>query len=201
MNILGVIGIIALVFAGSRFGADRSAPAAGTSSSSTTVATSSDSQTISGFDPRQATYSIEGISVTLRDGLSERAIPNSSSKIITRYFGNGAIGDINGDGRNDIAFLITQQTGGSGLFYYAVVALNASTGTSVVASDGTIVGTYRVTNAVLIGDRIAPQPMEVRDGKLLVNYAERKPDEPMTAPPSVGVTKILDVNSQGVLLY
>lgn len=142
------------------------------------------------FDGRNSTFTIDGKSVTLVNGVSEVSIPNSSAKITTNYFGNEAKGDLNGDGREDIAFLVTQNTGGSGTFYYAVVALaNAD-------------GSYKTTNAFLIGDRIAPQTMQIHsDSKQLdVNYAERKPEEPMTVRPSVGVTKVLKVSADGALV-
>jgi hypothetical protein len=37
-----------------------------------------------------------------------------------------------------------------------------------------------------LGDRIAPQTLEVRDGRAVFNYAERRGDEPMSAQPSIG---------------
>jgi hypothetical protein len=101
------------------------------------------------------------------------------------YFGNEAVGDLDGDGRSDTAFLVTHDGGGSGTFYYVIVAL----------ADG---GGYAGTNAVLLGDRIAPQTTEIRDATLIVNYADRKPTESMTAAPSVGVSKYLKV-FQGTL--
>ena len=52
---------------------------------------------------------------------------------------------------------------------------------------------YSGTNAVLLGDRIAPQTTRIVDGLIEVNYADRAPGEPMTARPSVGVTKRLRV--------
>jgi hypothetical protein len=60
-------------------------------------------------------------------------------------------------------------------------------------------GRYQGTNAVLLGDRIAPQTTEIRDGgMLIVNYVERKPGEPMTTRPSMGVSKYLKV--EGTML-
>jgi len=141
------------------------------------------------FDGKNSTFAIDGKNVTLVNGLSETsAVPGSASKIITRYFGNEATGDLSGDGLPDTAFLVTQSTGGSGLFYYAVVALQTSTG-------------YKTTNAFLIGDRIAPQTTEIHNDshELYVNFAERKAGEPMTAQPSVGATLFLKVTSSGVL--
>jgi hypothetical protein len=143
----------------------------------------------SAFDGKNATFTIDGNSVTLVNGVSEvPAAPGSASEIITRYFGNDASGDLNGDGLPDTAFLVTQDGGGSGLFYYVVVALKTADG-------------YKTTNAFFIGDRIAPQSTYIpaNSQELQVNYAERKPGEPMTAQPSVGVTLTLKVTPAGVL--
>ena len=139
------------------------------------------------LDPKNCTYIIERKDIALKDGYSEEEIvPGSASKLITRYFGNEALGDFNGDGLSDIAFILTQQAGGSGTFYYATVALGSDNG-------------CKGTNAILLGDRIAPQTTEFRNGEIIVNYADRKPDEPTTAAPSVGVSKYLQVND-GVLV-
>lgn len=130
---------------------------------------------------RNATYMIDGRAVTLVNGTAEEeTISGAATKTITRYFGNEAYGDVNGDDVSDIAFLLSQDLGGSGTFYYVVAALK-------------IGGGYKGTNAVLLGDRVAPQPTEIRDGVIIVNYAERAPGEPMTARPSVGVSKYLRV--------
>jgi len=135
-------------------------------------------------DYKNATYIIQGQSVTLVNGRAESAIAGSASKTITQYFGNVATGDLSGDGVPDVAFLLTQDGGGSGTFYYVVVAVNDN-GPSTGADTRTI-GSYKGTNALFLGDRIAPQTTEIHDGQLVVNYAERNSGEPMTAQPSVG---------------
>ena len=128
-------------------------------------------------DPKNATYTIGTREVSLINGKEEQeVVPGSASKTITQYFGNEVKGDFNGDGTVDVAFLLTQNQGGSGTFYYLAVALQTKNGT-------------QGTNAMLLGDRISPQTTEFKDGKILVNYADRKPGEPMTATPSVGVSK------------
>jgi hypothetical protein len=130
---------------------------------------------------KDATYQIDGKSIPLVNGLFEaEAAPGSASKIIIRHFGNDAIGDLNGDGKEDVAFLLTKDTGGSGTFYYVVVALRTATG-------------YQGTNAVLLGDRIAPQATNIENGMVIVNYADRKPDESFAMKPSVGISKYLKV--------
>lgn len=137
-----------------------------------------------GSDYKNATYVIDGKSVTLVDGLSEvEAAPGSASKIVTRYFGNEVRHDLNDDGREDVAFLLTQETGGSGTFFYVVAALNTPAG-------------YVGSDAVLLGDRVAPQSTNMDEGLtinntyrknvIVVNYAVRNPDEPFTVRPSLG---------------
>lgn len=141
------------------------------------------------FDGKNSTFTIDGISTTLIHGISvASAAPGSASKITTRYFGNEATGDLNGDGLRDTAFLVTQDMGGSGLFYYVVVALQTASG-------------YTTTNAFLVGDRIAPQSTEIHTDsqELYVNFAERKAGEPMSTPPSIGATLFLKVTPAGTL--
>jgi tryptophan-rich sensory protein len=135
-------------------------------------------------DYKNATYLIEGRAVMLVNGLSEEALtPGSASRSLTRYFGNEAFGDLDGDGKEDVAFLLTQNSGGSGTFYYVVAALKTDT-------------EYLGTNAILLGDRIAPQTTEIQNGHVVVNYADRAPKEPMTAQPEMGVSKYLFVENR-----
>jgi hypothetical protein len=104
------------------------------------------------------------------------------------YFGNEAFGDLNGDGLIDKAFLVSQQPGGSGTFYYVMVALKTE-------------GGFILTNPFFVGDRISPQSTYIpkNSRELHVNYAERKPGEPMSTPPSVGAVLLLKVTPEGVL--
>lgn len=132
-------------------------------------------------DYKNATYLIEGSFVTLTDGFFEAEIaPGSASKITTRYFGNEAFGDLNGDGNVDAAFLLIQTTGGSGTFFYLVVALQTTSG-------------VEGSNAIFLGDRIAPQNTVIENGIITINYADRNPSEPFTTQPSLGVSKYFKV--------
>ncbi len=129
------------------------------------------------------TYVIEGEKVTLKNGKSEVVLePGTASTQITNYFGNEVQGDFNGDGILDTAFLLTQNSGGSGTLFYVAVSLSSGNG-------------FIGSNAVLIGDRIAPQSTVFQNGEIIVNYADRKPDDAMTADPSVGVSKRFKVQN------
>jgi len=133
------------------------------------------------LEPKNCNYLIEGKNITLEDGYSElEIVPGSASKIITQYFGNEGFGDFNGDGLSDTAFILTQNQGGSGTFYYMVVALGDSKG-----CEG--------TNAVFLGDRVAPQTTKVEGSKIFANYAQRKLSEPIVTPPSIAISKQLMV--------
>lgn len=125
--------------------------------------------------PLNAEYKIDGRLIKLKNGKSEiESAPGSASKIITSYFGNEVRRDFDGDGREDSIFLLTQETGGSGTFFYVVPALNTATG---------FVG----GEALFLGDRIAPQTTEIgKNDIIIVNYAERKPGESFDVRPSMG---------------
>ncbi len=96
-------------------------------------------------------------------------------------------GDGDGDGNPDAALLVQHDPGGSGTFYYAVVAIN----------DG---GSYRASNALLLGDRIEPRAVEFADGRFVYTYAERKPGDSMSERGTVekSVTVTVD-NSTGAI--
>ncbi len=130
-------------------------------------------------DYRNATYTIAGKPVTLVNGHAEESVsPGSASKVVTDYFGNEVMLDLDEDGREDIVFLLTQQTGGSGTFYYVVAALDTPSG-------------YMGSHAVLLGDRIVPQTTELsrntnHKNVVVVNYADRAPGESFAERPSMG---------------
>jgi len=85
---------------------------------------------------------------------------------------------MDGDGDADAVLLLTQDPGGSGTFYYIAVAVNQN-------------GGYRGTHAVLLGDRIAPQNITVRNGLITATYADRRQEEPMAVLPSVAKSRCL----------
>ncbi len=141
-------------------------------------------------DYKNTAYLIEENEVILKNGVSETHTENSSASIITTYFGNELFTDLNNDDREDVVFLLTQQTGGSGTFYYAVAALNTENG--YVGSDG-----------YFLGDRIAPQSTNLSQNPqhknvVVINYADRAPSESMATQPSIGKSAYLKLDPESM---
>jgi hypothetical protein len=103
---------------------------------------------------------------------AQQAVPGSATQNTVRVIGEPALGDVNRDGHRDAALLIENDPGGGGRFYYAVLAVNES-------------GSYRATNALLMGDRIEPLTVDFLDLRFVYNYFDRQPGESVTARPSV----------------
>jgi hypothetical protein len=123
----------------------------------------------------------QAVTPTTSDYLStEFVIDGESMKLggDLRYFGNDLVVDLNNDGLDDRVFIITYSPGGSGTFFYVVATLNTKAG--YVGSDG-----------YFLGDRIAPQTTELSQNPkhqnvIVINYADRALNEPMTTSPSIG---------------
>lgn len=155
------------------------------------MAQGADEATASGrpaaFDGMNSRFSLDGQTVVLRNGLSQvPAAPGSASLITTRYLGKVARGDLTGDGREDVAYFVTREGGGTGRFTYVLVAIAGANG-------------YRTTNAFPVGDRIDPQSLRINARELHVNFAGRARGEPMTASPSRDSVLLLKVTPNGVL--
>jgi len=130
-------------------------------------------------DPLNATYLLQGQAVCLTVGRSESpAAPGSATKAKTAVQGRPVFGDLDRDGDEDAVLFLTHDPGGSGTFYYVAAAIKKD-------------GRYRGSNAILLGDRISPRDMGIRDDAIVVNYADRRPGVPMSANPTVGQTAVL----------
>jgi heat shock protein HslJ len=125
-------------------------------------------------DPKDIAYMIDGESIPLRGGTYAReAAPGSASQETFTLFGEPTLVDLDGDGDLDAVSYLNKNSGGTGVFFYVVAAVNTN-------------GTYKGTNAMFLGDRIAPQNINVDEGNAVANFAERKPGEAFTVQPSVG---------------
>jgi len=117
--------------------------------------------------PENATYYVENQEIKLQN---------------SQIFLNPVYKDLDQDDDEDAILMFTQSPGGSGTFFYVAAAINET-------------GSFRGTNAILLGDRIAPQNINFLGSTVVVNYAERKPEDPMTTQPSVKVSKYLIIEN------
>jgi hypothetical protein len=131
--------------------------------------------------PRNASYNIDGTEVQLMDGYAEvDVVPDSASKAVTTLWGELVYGDLDSDGDEDALLILTHSEGGSGTFYYVAVAVRKDEG-------------YLGTNAVLLGDRIAPETMRIWYDLAVVNYLERTTSESFANEPSVAMGRYFAV--------
>ncbi|HXY05704.1 MAG TPA: META domain-containing protein [Burkholderiaceae bacterium] len=132
-----------------------------------------------------ATYTIDDVPVTLKNGVSQvPAAPGSAAQETTRYLDNEVHKDLLGDGQDGIAFLLTRQGGGSGTFYYLVAALK---------KQGGLVGSH----GFLLGDRITPQEVVSGPGRsIVVRYADHAPGVGLALPASVEKSVQLELDPQ-----
>jgi heat shock protein HslJ len=124
-------------------------------------------------DVANMTFYVDGEIFALKNGEAEISIPGSSAKSLLNLFGQ-EYGDLDADGDIDSAVWLVNDGGGTGRFFYGALVINNGD------------STYKSTNAMYLGDRIAPQNIEIKDGRAVYNFAERRADEPMTAEPSIG---------------
>lgn len=123
-------------------------------------------------DIKNSGYIIGTKSVLLTKGIFEEPFVSGSSSVYSvKLFGEPVYGDLNDDGEQDAAILLVVDDGT--LHYYAALAIATGTG-------------FITTNTLLLGENVAPQTVEIHDERALYNYAERKANEPLNVPPSIG---------------
>jgi hypothetical protein len=116
-----------------------------------------------------------------------QAAPGSATAIRTQVLGAPTYGDIDDDGDADAVLFLVQDTGGSGTFYY-------------VAAAHKVDGGYHGGTAVLIGDRVTPQVLDVVHGVVVVDFLERALGEPMAAEPALARSIYLTLEGDALTL-
>lgn len=125
-----------------------------------------------------AIVNIDGEEIALSGGFSDVALSNpedASTHVVTTLTPFVARGDINHDGAQDAIGIVTQTTGGSGVFFYVVPVVRTLNGTQSGA-------------AHLVGDRVKIQNIVIKENIITVYYLDRSQDEPFSTPPSVAKT-------------
>ena len=129
--------------------------------------------TASGIDPLNAAYIIEDRHVPLVDGrFRTAAAPGSATLVKASVFGQPLYGDLDEDGDDDAVVVIVYDPGGSGTFYYIAAAINQN-------------GRFQGTAGHLLGDRIIARFVKFDNGLVTAHFLNRRPEEPMSAPPTV----------------
>lgn len=127
-----------------------------------------------------AEYPVEGLStpaVRLKGGVFEEpAAPGSASKNRVELGPERAFGDLDGDGDEDAVVVLAVSRGGSGTFLYLASVINEK-------------GAPKASAAVLLGDRVAVTSLAIGAGTLSVGMLVHKPGEPLSAVPTVSVTR------------
>lgn len=132
------------------------------------------------IDPANARYRIGSLVIPLVDGRSDiEAAPGSASRVTTQLTERRTYGDLDG-GVSDAAVILTHSSGGSGTFSY----LGFQSGAQPAS----------VGPTVLLGDRVTVTNLTVANGRIMVTYLDRRPNEALAVLPSLPVTKLFAIS-------
>lgn len=123
-------------------------------------------------DPSSTSFIFDDGTITLSGGKSENEETGEEISLLEER----AFGDINSDKKNDAVVFLARSGGGSGVFIYAAAYVSGPVN-------------YKGSNAVFLGDRIAPQTISVNNGTVTVYYLDRGEDEPFASEPTVPTSK------------
>lgn len=131
-------------------------------------------------DPANARYRIGSLVIPLVDGRSDiEAAPGSASRVTTQLTERRTYGDLDG-GVSDAAVILTHSSGGTGTFSY----LGFQSGAQPAS----------VGPTVLLGDRVTVTNLTVANGRIMVTYLDRRPNEALAVLPSLPVTKLFAIS-------
>jgi heat shock protein HslJ len=109
--------------------------------------------------------------VQLIDGRyeGEPFVEGGASRPTVTFIDPYAFGDLDGDGVEDAAVLLAENSGGSGTFIYLAAVLNRN-------------GNPQNTATQLLGDRVQVNSLSIEDGEIIVDVITHGPDDPMCCP-------------------
>jgi hypothetical protein len=122
--------------------------------------------------------------VQLIDGKYEAG--SGADYLLVQLLDQGAVGDLNGDGLPDVALLLAENGGGSGVFVSVVVMLNQD-------------GQPAQAGAVLLDDRPKVNSLTIQDGQISVDAVIHGTNDPMVNP-TFAVTKTYQLAGDGLQL-
>jgi hypothetical protein len=83
----------------------------------------------------------------------------AKGKLPSKYFGTEARGDLNGDGIDDVAFIINRNDKDRGVLYYLSSAINVADG-------------YNGTNLLFLGDKVKPNNIKIVDQMITLDISK-----------------------------
>ncbi len=146
--------------------------------------------TISDGTLANLSYPIDVVStgfVTLEQGVyAEPAAPDSASMTRIELSPWTATGDLDDNGTNDVAVVLTVETGGTGTFFYLAVIVNEK-------------GVPVAKATQYIGDRVIIETLSIDSGEITVGLKERAAGAPMTQNPDVKRIRIFRIMENQVV--
>ena len=107
--------------------------------------------------------------VQLADGKFEQGTQGSTDSISVAVSDFIAVGDLNADGTNEVAALVSENYGGSGVFVFLAVYTNEN-------------GTLTFQNSTMVDDRPQLMALSIQSGEIFLDAVIHGADEPMCCP-------------------
>jgi hypothetical protein len=134
---------------------------------------------------RNAQYTLPDVGTfQLKAGSYGQKYGEGATQVSQVIFVTAAFGDLNGDGAQDAAVVLTEQMGGSGSFTYLAAMLNKN-------------GVPKQAAMTQLGDRTQIKSLAVRDGQVVVDLLTHGPNDPMCCPSQL-VTRTYAVAEQAL---
>ena len=107
--------------------------------------------------------------VQLRDGKFEQGTPGGTDFVSVALTDFVAVGDLNADGTNEVAALVSENYGGSGVFVFLAVYTNEN-------------GSLTFQNSTMVDDRPKLQALSIENGEIFLDAIIHGTDDPMCCP-------------------
>jgi hypothetical protein len=107
--------------------------------------------------------------VQLTDGKFQQGTPGGADSISVAVSDFMAVGDLNSDGTDEVAALVSENYGGTGVFVFLAVYANEN-------------GTLTFQNSTMVDDRPQLKALSIENGEIFLEAVIHGPDEPMCCP-------------------